>query len=151
MRRLWLACSCALMLAAHAHAETAQVMPNGCGQAGYPSVQGAQQLTQDPSGRACVSRRVTLVPLRVSTVTTGGVAVTALGAGDRTEGGFLVNPVAATVDLCINEQTTASGTTTAGALICIAGGQSYWLAPSALGVSVVTSDSAHAFGGQGFN
>jgi hypothetical protein len=56
MNRLWLACFGALMtVALHAHAETAQVVPGGCGVAGYPAVLGGQQMTQDASGRTCVS------------------------------------------------------------------------------------------------
>lgn len=92
-----------------------------------------------------------LVPLDVATVTTGGTAVTALATGHRNKGGWLLNPSGATVNLCINEQTTASGTTSAGALICIAPGSSFNLAPSPLAVSVVTSDSAHPFAGEGYN
>jgi hypothetical protein len=55
MKWLSLACFGALLMAAHAHAETAQVVPNGCGRAGYPAAQSAQQLTQDASGRTCVT------------------------------------------------------------------------------------------------
>lgn len=108
------------------------------------SDQAALPVTTTPTAR-------TIIALDVATVTTGGTAVTALTAGHRTAGGFLVNPKGATIDLCINEQTTASGTTTAGGLICIAPAQSYTLAPSALAVSVITSDSSHPFGGYGLN
>jgi hypothetical protein len=116
--------------------------------------------TVDTTGAECVTGgssgtvtpgMLTIVPLDVATVTTGGTAVTALNAGHRNKGGFLTNPSGATVALCINEQTTASGTTTAGGLICIPPGWTYQLQPSALGVSVVTSDSSHPFGGEGFN
>lgn len=93
----------------------------------------------------------TIVALDVSTVTTGGTAVTALNAGHRTAGGFLYNPIGATINLCINEQATASGTTSAGALTCIQPGQSYNLTPAAAAVSVITSDSSHPFSGQGLN
>lgn len=93
----------------------------------------------------------TIVPLDISTVTTGGTAVTALNAGHRTAGGFLYNPIGATINLCINEQGTASGTTSAGALTCIQPGQSYTLTPAAGAVSVITSDSSHPFSGQGLN
>lgn len=91
----------------------------------------------------------TIVALDVSTVTTGGTAVTALTAGHKTAGGFLLNPIGATINLCINEQTTASGTTSAAGLTCILPGQSYSLTPSTGSVSVITSDSAHPFSGQG--
>lgn len=93
---------------------------------------------------------VTLVPLDVSTVTTGGTAVTALSAGHRSAGGWLQNPPSATVNLCINEIGTASGTTSAGNTTCIVPGQTYVLAPSGNGVSVISSDNSHAFAGQGW-
>lgn len=90
--------------------------------------------------------------LRVGSVTTGGTAVTPLNAGDRTRGGWIQNPAAAGAALCINETgAVASGTTTAGSLICIAAGTIFQLAPSAQSVSVVSSDSAHPFGGEGYN
>ncbi len=96
-----------------------------------------------------VTTRV-IVPLDVSTVATGGTAVTALAATHRSAGGWLFNPATATTSLCINEQGgTASGTTSAGPLACIAPGQTYTLVPSWLPVSVVTSDSAHPFSGEG--
>lgn len=93
----------------------------------------------------------TIVALDISTVTTGGTAVTTLNAGHRTAGGFLQNPIGATISLCINEQGTASGTTSAGATTCIQPGQSYLLAPAAGAVSVITSDSSHPFSGYGLN
>lgn len=93
----------------------------------------------------------TIVALDVATVTTGGTAVTALTAGHKTAGGFLVNPKGATIDLCINEQAAASGTTSAGGLVCILPGQAYTLTPSTGSVSVITSDSSHPFAGYGLN
>jgi len=84
-------------------------------------------------------------PLYVSTVTTGGTAVTAIVAG-----GWIQNPSSATVNLCINEVAVASGTTLAGSLTCLTLGQTYRLAPSLTPVSVVSSDSAHPFSGMGF-
>lgn len=94
---------------------------------------------------------LTIVPLDVSTVTTGGTAVTALAAGHRAAGGFIQNPPSATVNLCINEQGAASGTTSAGATTCIVPGQSYTLTSAAGAVSVISSDSAHPFSGYGLN
>jgi hypothetical protein len=93
----------------------------------------------------------TIVALDVATVTTGGTAVTALSAGHRTAGGWLQNPIGATINLCINEQGAASGTTSAGALTCIQPGQTYTLTPAAAAVSVITSDSSHPFSGYGLN
>jgi len=93
----------------------------------------------------------TLVTLDVKTVTTGGTAVTALTAGHRTAGGFLLNPVGATINLCINEIGTATGTTSSGDTTCILPGQSYTVSPSAAAVSVITSDSSHPFSGYGLN
>jgi hypothetical protein len=94
---------------------------------------------------------VVIVPLDIATVTTGGVAVTALAAGNRTAGGWLLNPTGSAQPLCINEAgAVASGTVSAGSLICIAAGTSFNLAPSGLPVSVVSSDSAHPFAGEGY-
>jgi hypothetical protein len=94
---------------------------------------------------------VVIVPLDVASVTTGGVAVTALNAGNRTAGGWLLNPTGSAQPLCINEAgAVASGTVSAGSLICIAAGASFNLAPSGLPVSVVSSDSAHGFAGEGY-
>jgi hypothetical protein len=107
--------------------------------------------TQNPCPVAMTAAPLVLVPLDVATVTTGGTAVTALAAGHRTRGGWLQNPAGATVYLCINEQGTATGTTSAGNTTCIAPGTSYQLAPNAAAVSVITSDSAHPFSGMGFN
>lgn len=107
-------------------------------------IQAPAQQTTAPGAR-------TIVALDVSTVTTGGTAVTALIAGHRTAGGFLYNPIGATINLCINEQAVASGTTSAAGLTCIQPGQSYTLVPSSLAVSVITSDSSHPFSGEGLN
>ena len=124
---------------------------------GYPAG-GAYPMVMDVNGNHCTNSSGdvgpaphvnSLVPLDISTVTTGGTAVTALNAGHRTAGGFLLNPIGATINLCINEQATASGTTSSGALTCITPGQTYFLTPSTLAVSVITSDSSHPFAGQG--
>lgn len=93
---------------------------------------------------------VTSNPLDIATVTTGGTAVTAINAGKRTAGGWIYNPSTATVNLCINETAVASGTTTAGSLICVPPDRTYNLTPSSGSVSVISSDSAHPFGGLGY-
>lgn len=91
------------------------------------------------------------VTLDVKSVTTGGTAVNALAAGHRNRGGWLKNPDAAAVSLCINEIGTASGTVSNGDTTCIAAGQTYSISPGIGPVSVVSSDSSHAFSGMGFN
>jgi hypothetical protein len=91
----------------------------------------------------------TLVPLDIATVTTGGTAVVALNAGHRTAGGWLYNPSVATVNLCIAEVGTATGTSSAGNTTCVVPGQKYDLTANAGAVSVISSDSAHAFSGYG--
>lgn len=126
----------------------------GAGTAGTPaggvvSIQGVSSGTTIPVTMTPGVR--TIVALDISTVTTGGTAVTALTAGHRTAGGFLTNPKGATIDLCINEQGTASGATSSGALTCIPPGGTYNLTPAAGAVSVITSDSSHPFSGQGLN
>lgn len=96
-----------------------------------------------------------LWPLDTSAVATGGVAVTALNQGHRLGcvnqigGGWLFNPATSTINLCINEVATASGTTSQGSLTCIVPGQSYTITAGAGPVSVVSSDSSHAFSGYG--
>jgi hypothetical protein len=92
----------------------------------------------------------TIAPLDVATVTTGGVAVTALTAGHKTAGGWLQNPIGASINLSNNEIGTATGTTSAGNTTCIVPGQVYQLVPSSGAVSVITSDSAHPFSGEGW-
>jgi hypothetical protein len=92
------------------------------------------------------------VALDASSVVTGGTAVTASAAGHHNKGGWIQNPSTATINLCINEQATASGTTSSGALVCITPGQNFTMTPSSTtNVSVVSSDSSHAFAGQGYN
>lgn len=153
MRKIAFLLSCFLAFSAGgAHAQSAMVMSSGCGTAGYANVKGGTAETQDTAGNLCVSTGAgTIVALDVATVTTGGTAVTALTAGHRNRGGWLQNPKGATIDLCINEQGTASGTTSSGATTCVVPGQTYTLTPSTAAVSVITSDSSHPFSGQGYN
>jgi hypothetical protein len=93
----------------------------------------------------------TLVTLDVKTVTTGGTAVTALTSAHKSAGGWIQNPPTATVNLCINEIGTATGTTSSGDTTCIIPGQTYNLVPSSGAVSVISSDSSHPFSGYGLN
>jgi hypothetical protein len=92
---------------------------------------------------------VTVTALDVAT-TTAGTAVNALSANHRLKGGFIVNPLVATTNLCINELSTAAGTSSSGSTICIKPGDAYNLAPSANAVSVIASD-ARAIAGYGYN
>jgi hypothetical protein len=92
---------------------------------------------------------ITLYPLDVSTVTTGGTAVTAIAAGGHARGGFIMNPVGAAQSLCISETGTAT-TTAGGSVVCIAAGVVYQLSPSNGPVSVNSSDSSHPFAGLGY-
>lgn len=108
---------------------TAPVTPSG----GIPTASGSR----------------TLVTLDIKTVTTGGTAVTAIAAGNRAAGGFLQNPPTATINLCVNEIGTATGTASSGDTTCIIPGQGYVVAPAAGAVSVVSSDAAHPFSGYG--
>jgi hypothetical protein len=113
-------------------------------------IAGAREASAQTTTRTLNAPR-NYVPLDISTVTTGGVAVTALAAGHRTAGGWLFNPVEATVKLCIDESgATAAGTTSSGNVTCVAPGTTYMLMPGPASVSVITSDSAHAFSGQGW-
>lgn len=100
------------------------------------------KVTSSPTSR-------TLVTLNIKTVTTGGTAVVALLAGQRSAGGWIQNPPSATINLCINEIGTATGTTSSGDTTCITPGTTYGLAPSGNAVSVISSDSSHPFSGIG--
>lgn len=91
----------------------------------------------------------TIVTLDVKTVTTGGTAVTALTSGHKSAGGWIQNPNVATVNLCINEISTAAGSTSSGDTTCIQPGQTYYLTASTGAVSVISSDSSHPFSGYG--
>ena len=103
------------------------------------------------AGGAHAQTAVILAPLDIATVTTGGTAVTAVAHYHRLKGGWLQNPATATTPLCINEMDAAAATTTPGGNnTCIVPGQTYLLAPSGNSVSVVSSDSAHAFSGYGW-
>ena len=113
-----------------------------------PRVNGAQVDVTNPMPTK--PGEITLVPLDVAIVTTGGTAVTALISGHRTAGGWISNPVTATQNLGINEIGTASGTTSSGNTTFIVPGQTYTLSASTNAVSVISSDSSHAFSGYGF-
>ena len=100
------------------------------------------------AGVAHAQTAVTLAPLDVATVTTGGTAVTAVAHYHRLKGGWIQNPSTAATPLCINEMDAATATTTPGGNVtCIVPGQTYLLAPTGNSVSVVSSDSNHAFSG----
>jgi hypothetical protein len=92
----------------------------------------------------------TIVALDISTVTTGGTAVTALSAGHATAGGFIKNPENATQNLGINQNGTASGTTSNGSTFFIVPGETFQLTASGNAVSVISADSAHPFAGEGW-
>lgn len=157
-----------LALAAPASAQSTTrptaIVVTTCGTApssAWATVGGIQPIVQDVNGNLCMGgaggggsvatspAARTIVTLAVKTVTTGGTAVNAMAAGDRTAGGLLTNPKAATIDLCINEIGAATGTLSSGDTTCILPGQSYNVVPAAGAVSVVTSDSAHPFSGYG--
>lgn len=115
-----------------------------------PRVNGAQVDVTNPMPTLDKPASYTLVPLSVFTVTTGGTAVTALSAGQRTAGGWIQNPVGAPGPLGINEIGTAAGTTSSGNTTFIGVGTTYVLAPSANAVSVISASSAHVFSGMGW-
>jgi hypothetical protein len=88
-----------------------------------------------------------IVPLDISAVTTGGVAVTALNAGNAAAGGWVVTSNAA--GICVNVN-GAAGTATAGDTTCVAANQAYYIPPTSHPVSVNSSASSVNFGGNGF-
>lgn len=159
MRLTWLALL-VMGLIGRAEAQTGYIRVVNCGDWKPPT--GSQQGSIDQNGNICTSAsggtasavtttpaQRTLVTLDVKTVTIGGTAVTALVAGNRTAGAWLQNPSTATVNLCINEIGTATGTTSSGDTTCIVPGQSYTVVPAAGAVSVLSSDSSHPFSGYG--
>lgn len=89
---------------------------------------------------------VTLAPLDVSVVTTGGTAVTAIVAGGRTAGGWIALPASASAPLCISELATAT-TISSGTTTCITAGQSYVVAPGNGPVSANSTAAGLAFSG----
>jgi hypothetical protein len=99
----------------------------------------------------CASAQAQVViSLNVATVTTGGTAVTALAAGQRSKGGWIQNPPSASTNLCVNEKGTAT-TTAGGDVTCLVPGQTYILAANGNAVSVVSSDGPHPFSGYGWH
>ena len=144
-----------LALAPNARAQSIAVTVSDCSTLSGLPIGPGQPLFQDATGKLCgvgsTTTTRTIVPLDIATVTAGGTAVTALNAGHRTAGGWLYNPSGATINLCINEQGTASGTTSSNATTCIQPGQAYNLQPAAGAVSVISSDSSHPFSGLGLN
>jgi hypothetical protein len=115
-----------------------------------PRVNGAQVDSTNPMPVLVKSAPITLVSLDTAIVASGGTAVTALLAGHRTAGGWISNPTTANVNLGINEVGVATGTTSSGNTTFITPGQTYTLSASANAVSVISSDSSHAFSGYGF-
>lgn len=104
---------------------------------------------QAPAQQATAPGQRTIVTLDIKTVTTGGTAVNAISAGNRTAGGLLCNPVGATINLGVNEIGTAAGTTSSGDTTFINPGQCYVVVPATTAVSVITSDSSHPYSGYG--
>ena len=96
------------------------------------------------------ARALVLTTLDIATVTTGGTAVTALAAGQRSKGGWIQNPPSASTNLCVNEKSTAT-TTAGGDVTCLVPGQTYILAANGNAVSVVSSDGPHPFSGYGWH
>lgn len=132
--------------------DTTTIAGSAPGTAGTPSpnvvsIQGVSGGTAVPTSSSPSTR--TLVTLNIKTVTTGGTAVVALLAGQRSAGGWIQNPPSATINLCINEIGTATGTTSSGDTTCITPGTTYQLAASGNAASVISSDSSHPFSGIG--
>lgn len=90
----------------------------------------------------------TIVPLDVATVTTGSTAVTALTAGHATAGGFIMTANAA--GICVDQHTTAgTATGTPSTTTCVPQNLVFSLVPSVSAVSVNSTASSVALGGEG--
>lgn len=86
----------------------------------------------------------------ISTITTGGTAVNAFSAGHCAKGCMLINPSGATQPMVVNGVGTASGTVTNGANIAIPVGGQFAFTARTNAISAISSDSAHTFGGEGY-
>lgn len=100
-----------------------------------------------PSGTPSKPASLTILPLDISSVTTGGTAVNALAAGHASAGGFVVTSNAA--GICINER-GAAGTASSGDTACVAQNQPYYLAPTSNAISVNSSSSSVTLAGYGY-
>ena len=132
---------------------TAPSVVTGNGTAGSPdagvlTIQGITNMT--PIVTTSEPLATTPAQPDISTVTTGGIAVNAFSATHCARGCIVGNPKGATVDLCANGTAAASGTVSFQALICIPPGQQYGFTARANAISVISSDSAHPFWGEGY-
>lgn len=91
----------------------------------------------------------TTITLDIKTVTTGAIAVNALSVGHCKYGCHIENPANASTNLCVNDIGMAAGTNTSGDNECAVPGQQVTVNPTGSAISVVSSDSAHPFGGKG--
>jgi len=111
---------------------------------GTPVITYGQQQTQIQTKITSL----TVVPLDVGTVATGGTAVTALAAGHATAGGFVGTSNAA--GICVDQyQTAGTVTGTPSTTWCVYPGQPYALVPSTHAVSVNSTASGVSIVGEG--
>lgn len=91
-----------------------------------------------------------IIPLDAASVTVGGTAVNALKAGNARCGGWIVT--SATAGICV-DQTTSAGTATGtpSTTACVGQNVPFYLVPSANAVSVNSTGSSVALGGEGVN
>lgn len=131
--------------AAHAQSSAGQAVT------GYLDANGkfVQYGASSGGGSAVVPAPMNVVSLDVSSVTTGGTAVTALLATHANHGGFLVTANAA--GICVNSAGGAAGTSTSGDTICVGQNIPYSIPPTANAISVNSSASSVTFAGNGLN
>ena len=111
-----------------------------------------QAAAQTSSAQACPAPGTPykIIPLTVSTVTTGGTAVTAIAATGARCGGYLVTSNAA--GICVDQTTTAGTVTgTPSTTSCVAANTPFYLVPSVNAVSVNSPSSSVNFAGEGLN
>ena len=91
---------------------------------------------------------LTIVPLDVSSVTTGSIAVTALATGHAAAGGWLAT--ANVCGICVDQVTTAgTATGTPSTSACVGANQPFYLVPNGHAVSVNSACSGVSFAGEG--
>jgi len=149
MRFLWFAL--VLLSPASVWAQTGYIRIPTCNTASPP--QGSSQGYMDQNGNICGQAAtkpggLTIIPLDIATVTTGGTAVTALNAGHAAAGGWLAT--ANSAGICVDQVTTAGTTTgTPSSTGCVAQNVPFYLVPSTHAVSVNSSGSSVSLGGEG--
>lgn len=146
MRKIANAGLISLLLVAFAVAQSYPKWPGTL--VGIVDYNGNQFSSANPMPISLQSQAITIIPLDVTSVTTGGTPVNALSVGHVLRGGFILTTNAA--GICVSQQ-GAAGTSTNSSTQCIAANQIYNIVPNTGAVSVNSVGSSVALSGQGYN